>query len=254
MSAASPGGAEEREAYPREALEQAVAALSPLVTPERLARIDAVLGARTREVVLVLEEIANEHNAAAVLRSAEAFGFFEVHVVEQVARFQVSEHVASGAGKWLHLRRHPSTRAAYDELRARGYTIWASVLARDAVPVHDVPIEGKVALVFGNEHRGLSELAIREADGRFIVPMQGFVESFNISVAAATACYDLSSRRRLAGRPAGLEPADRLRTRAAWLARSVRSSSEVLARLGLPVPTLPDAFEPPFAPGSGEVA
>lgn len=225
-----------------------------MVTPERLARIDGVLAARTREVVVVLEDIANEHNAAAVLRSAEAFGFFEVHIVELEARFHVSPHVASGAEKWMHIRRHRSTKALYQELRARGYTVWASVLAKDAVPVHSVPIEDKVALVFGNEHRGLSDLAIREADGRFIVPMLGFVESLNISVAAATACYDLASRRRQAGRGPGLEALDQLSTRAAWLARSVRSSAEVLARLELPVPTLPEAFEPPFSSRSGEAA
>lgn len=254
MTSSPPGSAEPVPALPPETLEKVTAALSPLVTPERLARIDAVLAARTREVVLVLEDIANEHNAAAVLRSAEAFGFFEVHVVELVSRFHVSQNVASGAEKWMHLRRHRSTQSVYGELRARGYSIWASVLARDAVPVHDVPVDAKVALVFGNEHRGLSERAIREADARFIVPMHGFVESFNISVAAAMSCYDLASRRRLAGRPPGLEPGDHLRTRAAWLARSVRSSREVLARLELPVPALADAFEPPFAPEPGEAA
>ncbi len=223
-----------------------MAALSPLVTPERLARMDAVLARRTRDVVVVLEDIANEHNAAAVLRSAEAFGFFELHIVELSARFHASTHVASGAEKWMHLVRHTSTAAAYEELRGRGYQIWASVLEDEPLPVHQVPIEGKVALVFGNEHRGLSELAIAQADAHFTVPMLGFVESFNISVAVATACYDLLSRRRIAGRPVGLDPSDQLCTRAAWLASSVRSSREVLARMELPVPELRQAFAPPM--------
>lgn len=232
--------------HPPEVLEAVIKALSPLVTAERLRRLDDVLSRRTRDVVIVLEDIANEHNAAAVLRSAEAFGFFEVHVIESVARFHVSRHIASGAEKWMHIRRHRSTREAYEELRARGYHIWTSVLAPDAVPVHEISIDEKIALVFGNEHRGLSERAMTESDGRFIVPMGGFVESLNISVAAATSCYDLASRRRQAGRTGGLAPGDALSTRASWLARSVRSAPEVLSRLDLPVPTLFQAFEPPM--------
>ena len=245
-----PGGREGQwSPHPPEVLEKVVAALSPLVTPERLLRMEAVLARRTRDVVIVLEDIANEHNAAAVLRSAEAFGFFEVHIVEVAARFHASQHVASGAEKWMHLRRHVSTREAYADLRRRGYQIWASVLSGTPAPVYEVPIEGKVALVFGNEHRGLSEAAVREADGSFVVPMLGFVESFNISVAVATAAYDLSSRRRLSGRPGGLDPLDALCTRASWLAKSVRSSREVLARLDLPVPELHRSFDPPMVAG-----
>lgn len=254
MSRATSGDGWPFSPHSPELLEQVVRALSPLVTAERQLRLDAVLATRTREVVVVLEDIANEHNAAAVLRSAEAFGFFEVHVIESVARFHVSRHVASGAEKWMHIRRHRSIDEAYRELRARGYRIWSSVLRADAVPVHDIAIDEKVALVFGNEHRGLSARAAKEADGRFVVPMCGFVESLNISVAAATSCYDLASRRRQAGLAPGLHPNDALSTRAAWLARSIRSAPEVLARLDLPVPTLFQAFEPPMIESTEELA
>jgi tRNA (guanosine-2'-O-)-methyltransferase len=211
--------------------------LLPLVTPERQARLEAALKTRTRDVAVVLEDVSNEHNAAAVLRTAEAFGFFEIHVIEPLeGKFKVSRRISKGTDKWLDLWRHSSAPPAYAELRAKGYQIWASTLHGQAVDVHEIPHDRKVALVFGNELNGISPEAAQGADGTFRIPMQGFVESFNISVAAAISCYDLSLRRRLAGIPAGLGPEDEARVRAVWLTRAASTGPAVLARAGLPVP------------------
>jgi tRNA (guanosine-2'-O-)-methyltransferase len=213
--------------------------LLPLLTDERIQRLDAALATRSRDVVLVLEDLLNEHNGAAVLRTAEAFGFFEVHVMEpELGRFKVNQKISKGTQKWLQLHHHTTTAATFEALRARGYAVWVSTLHGQAVDVHEVPVDRPVALVFGNELTGVSAEAVARADGYFRIPMTGFVESFNISVAAAISLYDLSLRLKARGGPSPLAPEDRRRVRASWLARAAKSGPDVLARAGLPVPVL----------------
>ena len=216
-------------------------------TAQRLGRLRRALASRTREVVVVLEDIANAHNAAAVFRTVEALGFFELHVIEpREGRFKVSSNIASGAHKWLDTRWYRRGAHAYEALRARSFGIWASDVHGDAVDVADIDVSEPLALVFGNEHSGLSPELADAADGRFRVGMCGLVESLNISVAVAMSCYDVRMRRAAAGRAAGLAPEDAQAVLAAWLAKSVGASPEILARAGLPLPVISDveyAFE-----------
>lgn len=222
-----------------EILDRVIETLEPFLTGDRRDRFKAALDTRTRGVSLVLEDIANEHNGAAVLRTAEAFGYFEVHVIEPEAdRFKISRKIAKGAEKWLDLRRYTSAKKAYETLRAQGKKIWASTLHGEAVDVHQIPVDTPLALVFGNELLGLSPEAIARADGYFRIPMTGFVESFNISVAAAITSYDVALRRREKGLENGLDPDDRRRVHASWLVKSLRSSPQILERANLPVPVL----------------
>lgn len=212
---------------------RALDVLGPFVTPERQKRIDDVLATKTRDVVLVLEDIYDEHNASAVLRTAESFGVLEVHAVEATCAFVVDAQTSMGSHKWIELTKHKATTTPYEALRARGYAIYASSIRGDAVNIEDVPIDRPIALVFGNEHEGLSKQAQEAAAGRFRVPMHGFVESLNVSVATAISMYDVLQRKRKSGRPLGLDPLDALRLRAAWFARSVRASKLILERAGV---------------------
>lgn len=221
-----------------EAADRVVEVLRPYVSPDRQARLEASLESRTEDVNIVLEDIYSEHNAAAVLRSADAFGLLEAHIVPATLAFRVSRKVSIGAHKWLDVRHYPSPTAAYEALRARGFEVWASAIHGDAVPLAEVPVDRPTALVFGNEHAGLSKVATRAADGRFRVPMTGFVESLNISVAAAVSMFDVTRRRREAGRWSGLPAARVRRLRAAWYVLSVRAARQMLAQAGLPVPVM----------------
>lgn len=219
--------------------ERVIACLSQFVTEDRSETLSRALDRRTRETVLVLEDVANAHNAAAVLRSAEAFGLFEIHLVQSdETRFHVSRNVASGANKWLDLRWHDQTESCFSKLRENGYEIWASDLHGDAVSIEEIDVSKKIALVFGNERNGISEAARSLSDRHFYLPMKGFVESLNISVAAAVACYEISRRRGAMALQDGLMGEDRRSVLAAWLVQSVRASDEILRREGLDIPII----------------
>ncbi|MEM7678009.1 MAG: RNA methyltransferase, partial [Myxococcota bacterium] len=248
------------------AADRVVDALRPYVSEARQERIESALASRTQAVSVVLEDVHSEHNAAAVLRSADAMGLLEAHLVPRSTGFRVSRKVSIGAHKWLDVRAYPGPDEAYAALRAKGIEVWAAAIRGKNVSVTEIPIDRPTALVFGNEHQGLSEEAIEKADGRFHVPMTGFVESLNISVAAAITMYDVTRRRRETGQWVGLPDEVVRQLRAAWYALSVRAASLILARAALPLPlmterplrtqergdeSLPDPDHPTVASGAG---
>ncbi|MCA9531937.1 MAG: RNA methyltransferase [Myxococcales bacterium] len=167
-----------------------IAALSPLVTPSRLRRIEAVAGARSLAVVPVLESLSDPHNGAAVLRTADAVGAQRVDVVAGPGGFLAAKGVSKGTHRWLDVHLHPSASACVRSLRRDGYRVYAGVMDGEHTP-RELARYAPVALVFGNERRGVSPELRALADGTFRVPMRGFVESLNISVAAAVSLYGL---------------------------------------------------------------
>ena len=218
--------------------DEVINCLRPFVTDQRFEVFEEILQKRTRDACIVLEHVANPHNASAVMRSAEAFGLFELHVVPQEGTFSASRNVASGAQKWLDFHMHSQTKQCFDALRSRGYQIWASDLQEDAQPIENIDFSNKVALVFGNERDGISEYARKHSDHRFVVPMHGFVESFNISVAAAISIYHVSQARAAQGLKPGLDLKDHKAVLASWMTQSVRASQQILLRQGLKVPII----------------
>lgn len=215
--------------------QQILSLLAPFVSPERQQRIDQVLAQRTRDVVLVLEDVVHEHNAAAVLRTSDAMGLLEVHNTQITGAFRLSKHVSRGAHKWFDIRSWDRIEPLYADLRARGYRIYASDVHGDSVPPELLPSDGKLALVFGNEHQGLSEAAQQHLDGRFHIPMVGFTESLNVSVAAAIVLHSVMRLRRPT---TPLAPDEIERLRATWWALSVKAAPSILAQAGLPLPSM----------------
>jgi len=204
--------------------------LAPLLTPERIARIDAVLAARLASVVPVVEDTYDPHNAAAALRTTEALGLCELHIIEGADRFSAAGGVTRGAHRWLEQRRWPSPEAAFAHLQARGFRVYATVPGA-ALTVEDVPVDAPLAVAFGNEHAGLSQAALAAADGALGVPMFGFTESFNLSVTVALAMSRIAARRRAALGAAGDVPdARRRELRARWFALKIRGAVGILER------------------------
>ena len=195
------------------------------ITPRRLQRMASVLARRQPDIAIVLEDVHDPHNVSAVLRSCDATGVSEVHLVyanEEAP--ELSRGVSAGAKRWLRTTQHADVESCYQALRAQVRTIYATTLAGEALDLYDVDLTEPCAIVFGNENRGLSPRAIDAADAAMRIPMMGMAASLNISVACAVILFEAMRQRRIAGRFD--EPAvDRARMRktlARWLERDER--------------------------------
>jgi tRNA (guanosine-2'-O-)-methyltransferase len=173
--------------------------------------------------VAVCEAVRRRHNVSAILRSCEAFGVHEVHLV--TGGFEVAAGAARGAERWVVRRRFPSTADSFADLRARGFRIYVADLLPGAHTPEDVPVDGPLAIVFGSEMRGVSPEARALADGAVRIPMHGLTGSLNVSVSAAILLRVLTERRRAeAGND--LAPAEQASFLADWRA------AEAAAELG----------------------
>ncbi|HVZ72063.1 MAG TPA: RNA methyltransferase [Polyangia bacterium] len=206
------------------------AALAPLLLDERRARIDAAVAARLAGLRVVIENLHDPHNGAAVLRSAEAFGIQRVEVIEHLEKFKFSSTVTQGCEKWLDVVRHKTLDAAVDSLRRDGFVIYAAVPGA-ASSVEDLNFARPAAVLVGNEHAGLTPEAIDAADRTFSIPMAGMTASLNLSVATALIAERAAALRRRALRAEGdLDAPAQLALRARFYAASVRGSEAVVER------------------------
>jgi len=166
------------------------------LVPERRERIDEVVAGRTRSLTVVMEAFCDPQNVNAVLRTCEALGIQEIHVVEgRMKPYDRNKKISQNADKWVDLRRWGSTGECLAHLRAEGFSIYATHLGDGSRRLEELSFGGKVALVFGNEHRGVSEEARRLSDATYAIPMRGFVQSLNVSVAAAISLAKAVERR-----------------------------------------------------------
>lgn len=184
----------------------------------REAKINKVIENR-QEGIIVLQDIHDPHNAAATFRSAEAFGFQKVYLIfEQEERFnpkQVGKASSSSANKWLTFEVFTSTTECLKSLKEQGYTIYATVLDEQSKSIYKTKFkDNKVALLLGNEHRGLSATAIQMADKKIYIPMKGMVQSLNLSVTAAICMYEL--RRQKQGKETGLSEIEKEGIKQNW--------------------------------------
>ncbi len=190
--------------------------LSRQVTTSRFEKMCRASELRTRHLTVVLEDIFQPHNAAAVLRNCDAFGIQEVHFIENKFRSRISNHVDMGVSKWQNIFKYTSplariqrngmpkdhnvypeeienTRKALNAVRERGYILVASVLGAKA-SLEDIPTDKPIALMVGTELTGLSKTAQEMADYSFSMDMLGFAQSFNLSVFSALCLSRLSER------------------------------------------------------------
>lgn len=169
--------------------------IGPLLTAERRQKIERVVAGRTFTPVVVLEDVYDRGNASAVFRSAEAMGFGQVHMIELGEKIKESQRTTAGADKWVELKRWKSTKACVDELKKQGKKIVVTHLAPTSVPIDDFDFTQPSALVLGNEKNGVSPEMVAAADACVVLPMRGFVQSFNISVAGALALWHIMKDR-----------------------------------------------------------
>lgn len=171
-------------------------------TTRRQQRIRHVLSRRQTTLTVVLEDVHDPHNASAVLRSCDGVGILDVHLVyvhEKPPKRSFARRSSASAAKWIRTHYHDSIEACYATLREQGMSIYATALGRDNVDLYDLDFTQPSALVFGNEMRGVSAAGVDGADATIFIPMQGMVESLNISAACAVSLYEAMRQRRAAG-------------------------------------------------------
>lgn len=205
--------------------------IGPLLTPERRARIDAVVLERCFGVTVVLEGIYDRGNISAVLRTAEGLGFADFHVIENQPKFKEANRVTKGADKWVEVRRHRQTSEVLPLLKAQGKRLVVTALTDKARSIEDVDFSQPTAIVLGNEKEGVSAEMIAAADDVVVFPMVGFVQSFNISVAAALVLAQIRSDRiRRRGKNGDLTSVEMDILRAEYMLRTLDSAEDILSQ------------------------
>lgn len=168
------------------------------ISDNKKEKFDAIIQNRTRYITVVLENIFQPHNAAAVLRSCDCFGIQDVHVIENSNTYAPNKEIDMGASKWLNVIRHnqneENTIDCLNQLKAQGYKIVATTPHTNDCMINELPINQPVALLFGTELTGLTQTAMDHADAFVKLPMYGFTESYNISVSVALALFNVAER------------------------------------------------------------
>ncbi|MEO6489106.1 MAG: RNA methyltransferase [Ferruginibacter sp.] len=171
------------------------------MTPERNERLNAVLQKRQPAITVVLENVSDPHNISAVMRTCDAIGIQDIYVLNSV----IDKHrkwgakSSSSAAKWLTIHQFTDAKECFAALRKKFKKIYTTHLSSDAVDLYDLDLAESVALVFGNEHSGVSEEIIGLGDGNFIIPQVGIIKSLNISVACAVTLYEAYRQKKIAG-------------------------------------------------------
>jgi tRNA (guanosine-2'-O-)-methyltransferase len=209
-----------------------LAILREYVSEERRETIRSVVDRRTYTVAPVLEGVCDRGNISAVMRSAEALGYQSLHLIENQEKYKRANRVTQGADKWLDIVRWETTRDCLDNLKAKGYRIVATHVAEGSKPIAEVSFNAPTAIFFGNEQDGASDELIAEADDCVMIPMEGFSQSFNISVAAALTLYHIHHERtRTLGRHGDLTELEKDCLAASYYMRTVKSAEEILVRV-----------------------
>ena len=171
------------------------------MTEERKERLLNVLNKRQSDITVVLENVFDPHNISAVMRTCDAVGVQEIYVLNT----KIPPHKkwgaksSSSAAKWLTIFQFTEANECVKALREKYSKILTTHLSSDALSLHDADFTDSVALVFGNEHDGVSEELRAMADGNFIIPQVGIIKSLNISVACAVTLYEAFRQKKNAG-------------------------------------------------------
>ncbi len=223
--------------YYREMDLQLIEYLKSFLNEERFDRMIEVLNRRTEYLTIVLEDIHYSQNASSIIRHCDAFGIQNLSVIENRNRFKLKNHAVRGTMKWVNLRsfnelKHNSTQAV-ETLRSEGYRIVATSPREGGTALRDFDLgKGKTALFFGNERDGLSAEILENADEYLHIPMEGFVESLNISASCAIILQQMSDNLRSSDIPWTLDERKRNEILIEWMKGSIKKIDNIIAAYG----------------------
>jgi len=203
------------------------------VAPPRLVSAERALAQRTRSLVPVLDSMSVPRNASAVIRTAEALGLQEMHFIHEHGFLVPQRAVTKRCERWIDLRQSDDGTRTLIGLRDRGYRILGADFGDDAVPIDEVELSDRTAIILGSEQEGVSDVVKEQVDGLFYIPTVGFTAYLNVSVAAAISLATFDRRLREEGKRLPLDADDLRTTRARWyrgLARGRPRSEGALLR------------------------
>lgn len=204
--------------------------LQNFITEERKQRFSEIISQRTNHFTVAMEDVFQMHNTSAVVRTCEVFGVQQAHSIEGRYGKRLDEKIAMGAQKWVDVFRYDDTQKCIDTLREKGYQIVATTPHKDAYLLNDFDISKKSAFFFGTEKEGLSEKVLAQADTYLKIPMVGFTESLNISVAVAIVLQQLTDKLRRSNIKWQLTDEEHYNVLEQWTKISVRNVNDVIKR------------------------
>jgi tRNA (guanosine-2'-O-)-methyltransferase len=172
------------------------------MTPKREEKFKEVIKCRQSNLTVILENVHDPHNISAVLRTCDSVGITDVYVLYTAVhkdRLELGKRSSSGARKWINVHLYNDVDECMQAVKAKYDKIYATHLSEDAIDLYDLNLTESVALLFGNEHKGVSEAALTYCDGNFLIPQYGMVQSLNISVACAVSLYEALRQRKAKG-------------------------------------------------------
>jgi tRNA (guanosine-2'-O-)-methyltransferase len=206
--------------------------LSEHLTPRKRELFDSIASLRTRHLTLVLEDVYQAQNSSAVLRSMESWGIQDIYAIENSNTFLMHRRIAKGAFDWLTVHRFHehknNTLACMADLKSKGYKVVATALHKNAIPLEELDITQKTAIVMGTELSGVSDAILEQADENVVIPMHGFTESLNVSVAASVIMQHLSNKLRKSNIPWQLTPEEQLELKIEWAKQSIHWSKHLV--------------------------
>ncbi len=209
--------------------------LETFISEERKKLFYKILDNRTRRVTVLIEDLFQPHNASAILRSCDCFGVQDVHIIENRNKFKPNNQIDVGSSKWLNTykynKKDDNTLDAILALKAKGYRIIATTPHEKDQTLDQLDIEkGPMALMFGTELEGLTDIAKNNADEFVKIPMYGFTESFNISVSAALCLHHITEKLRKSNIDLQLNQNERIDIHINWLTKTIKSSKPILKK------------------------
>ena len=208
--------------------------ISEFVSEKRRKTFNRVLEKRTNHFTVILEDLYQKHNTSAVVRSCDIFGIQNVHIIENKYKSYMSNQVGKGSQKWLDFHRYRekelNTQDCIDAIKKEGYQLIVTTPHKESCYLADFDINKKSAFVFGVEKEGVSEMMFSQADGFLKIPMVGFTESLNISVAAAIILQSVTERLRASTIDWKLSENEIHHKKLEWMEKSIKSIKKIKER------------------------
>jgi len=208
--------------------------ISQFLSDKRKDTFDRILEQRTKHFTVILEDLYQKHNTSAIVRSCDIFGIQDVHIIENKYKSYMSNQVGKGSQKWLDFHRYRekqiNTQDCIDSIKSQGYQLIVTSPHNDSCLVQDFDISKKSAFVFGVEKAGVSDMMFEQADGFLKIPMVGFTESLNVSVAAAIVLQSVSTRLRDSKIEWQLTEEEKFLKKIDWMEKTIKSIKKIQER------------------------